>query len=161
MAPEQLTGGAVTPATDIYGLGVLMYELTTGQLPFAGDTPQEVASERARSPPPEPRRVAAELSNRWNQTTRWCLSTEPAQRPQSAELVIQALLGERAVGGRRMRSAWVVAALALPGGAVVRGLALAASGDRPPAPGPRGSPGSEPHRRHRSRLVECRQCRKR
>ena len=113
MAPEQLTGGVVTPATDIYGLGVLMYELTTGQLPFAGDTPQEVASERARSPPPEPRRVAAELSDRWNQTTRWCLSTEPAQRPQSAELVIQALLGERAVGGRRMRSAWVVAALAL------------------------------------------------
>ena len=86
-------------------------QLTTGQLPFAGDTPQEVALERARSPPPEPRRVAAQLSETWSQTTRWCLSTAPAQRPQSPEVVIQALLGERAVGGRWRRSVWAVAAL--------------------------------------------------
>jgi len=115
MAPEQITGGPISPATDIYGLGVLMYELTTGRLPFSGETPADVASQRTKAPPPEPRRLAPQLSERWNETTRWCLSVDPARRPRSPEAVVEALLGRGTVPRRRRRlvaPALVLAALA-------------------------------------------------
>src|SRR5262249_55521503 len=43
MAPEQVTGGAITPSTDIYALGVVMFEMVTGQLPFEAETPLAAA----------------------------------------------------------------------------------------------------------------------
>ena len=49
MAPEQIEGGAVTPATDIYALGVVIYEMVRGEEPFAADTP--VTSRRCDASP--------------------------------------------------------------------------------------------------------------
>ena len=47
MAPEQIEGKELTPAADIYALGIVMFEMVTGEPPFEGDTPLSVALERA------------------------------------------------------------------------------------------------------------------
>jgi serine/threonine protein kinase/TolB-like protein len=91
MAPEQLENGAVTPATDIYALGVLMYEMVTGRLPFSGTTPVMVAISRLNQKPPSPRLLVPDLDPRWEAVILRCLSRNPAARYQDANEVAAAL----------------------------------------------------------------------
>ena len=55
MAPEQVEGGPVTPATDVYAMGVVLFEMVTGARPFVADTPLKTAIKRLQGPPPTPR----------------------------------------------------------------------------------------------------------
>jgi serine/threonine-protein kinase len=78
MAPEQLAGGAITPATDVYALGLVMREMVTGNLPGAGDN-QDTAPE-ATNPRRAPEATARALDSRWSAAIRRCLALAPERR---------------------------------------------------------------------------------
>ena len=118
MAPEQVEGRETTPAADIYGLGVVLYEMVTGRLPFSGDTPLSVAVKRLTETPQTPRRHVPDLDPAWEAAILRCLARDPADRFASAADVTRALRGEIPIQApnvhrRRRRLAIAGAALML------------------------------------------------
>jgi tetratricopeptide (TPR) repeat protein len=94
MAPEQFEGTQTTPATDIYALGVLLYEIATGKTPFRGATPMGMAVRRAKRPTPASS-VREKLPRHWDAVINRCLEFDPELRYQSAKDVAEALRGRR------------------------------------------------------------------
>ena len=146
MAPEQIEGRDLTPAADVYALGIVMYEMVTGEPPFQGDTPLSVALKKLKEAAPSPRRDAPELPPVWERTILRCLERQPADRFATTAEVVRALHGERMPEGpsgrrRRLRRSGVAAAvlvLALLAGYGI--LRLAASGSRPAPTAAAGGP---------------------
>jgi eukaryotic-like serine/threonine-protein kinase len=91
MAPEQLTGGTVSAATDIYALGIVLYEALTGHPPFAGTTPMEAALKRLQQAPPPPSTALPSLDPRWDAAILRCLEKEPPARFRSVRDLVRAL----------------------------------------------------------------------
>jgi len=90
MAPEQFEDRPLTPAADIYALGVVLYELATGTRPFHASTPLAAAVRRARRLPPATT-LRADLPPHWDAVIARCLEYDPEKRYQSATEVAAAL----------------------------------------------------------------------
>ena len=90
MAPEQFEGGAISPATDVFGLGVLLYELLTGTLPFPSTKPLKAVMERADPVKPVTTLVKG-IPRHWDRVIAKCLAFRADQRYQSAAEVFRAL----------------------------------------------------------------------
>ena len=87
MAPEQATGSALDARCDLYAVGVILYQMTTGQLPFDGQNSMEVLTRHVNElpVPPRTRQPDAPISEAMEGLILRALAKDPANRPQSAE----------------------------------------------------------------------------
>jgi eukaryotic-like serine/threonine-protein kinase len=101
MAPEQLNGGAITPATDIYALGVVMFEMLTGAVPFNADNPLSTALKRLSEPAPSPRVHVPSVDPGWESGILRCLEREPSERFARTDELIKVLKGDEVLLPKR------------------------------------------------------------
>jgi beta-lactam-binding protein with PASTA domain/predicted Ser/Thr protein kinase len=85
LSPEQAKGAPVTPASDIYSVGIVLYEMLTGAVPFTGDTPLEIAMKHLSATPKPPSDLRPEIPHELDSIVLRALAKDPADRYQSAE----------------------------------------------------------------------------
>ncbi|HLI06950.1 MAG TPA: protein kinase, partial [Ktedonobacteraceae bacterium] len=85
MAPEQVTGNTIDGRTDLYALGIVLYQMMTGATPFQGGTPMQIAVRHLQTPPPSPRLLRPELPVAAEQVVLRSLAKQPADRYNRAQ----------------------------------------------------------------------------
>ena len=85
LSPEQARGAPVDESSDLYSTGIVLYELLTGDLPFNGETPVEIAMKHLSQVPPAPSTIRPEIPRDLDLVVLRALAKEPAERYRSAK----------------------------------------------------------------------------
>ncbi len=126
LSPEQAQGQAVTAVSDLYSIGVMLYEALAGRVPFEADSAVAIAMKQVSHTPQRPSSIAPAVTPALDAVTMRALEKDPGQRFQSAEAFIAAL----DAAGRDPEVGGGTAAFApLPPPVLGSGEALAAEGD--------------------------------
>jgi serine/threonine-protein kinase len=170
LSPEQAQGHAVNEASDLYSVGVVLYEMLTGRVPFDAEAAVTIALKHVSEAPPPPSRFNPAVPPELEQTVLWTLNKNPADRPVDGDQLIAVLehcktaIESGAAGHNTASMAAVAAAGAFTGATIAQpaGTLGAAGGSAPPLrlrPGANGAgerggrdgaaagPGEAPRRR--------------
>jgi len=93
LSPEQVKGRPATPASDIYSLGCVLFELVTGAAPFPGETSLAIAMSRLDQPPPRARSITTDAPPALDSIIAQAMAPEPSDRFDSADQMADALRG--------------------------------------------------------------------
>ncbi|HEU5215800.1 MAG TPA: PASTA domain-containing protein, partial [Gaiellaceae bacterium] len=85
LSPEQARGGEIDPRSDLYSLGIVLYELLTGKTPFEGETPVEIAMKHLSTPPKPPSKLRPDVPPALDKVVLRALAKNPEDRYQSAD----------------------------------------------------------------------------
>ena len=141
MSPEQIEGKPATTRSDIYSLGLVMYEMLTGAQAFEGESAFQIALSKLRDQPTHPsaRSPGVHIPPRWEKTILRCLEKNPEDRFPEVGLIPPVLAGEQTMPRRTWRrlasTRGVRATAAVVGLIIALGLAAAIGGWRPWAGG--------------------------
>jgi formylglycine-generating enzyme required for sulfatase activity/tRNA A-37 threonylcarbamoyl transferase component Bud32 len=119
LSPEQVTGEPSDHRSDIYALGVMAYEMISGQAPFTGVTPTAVLMKRFAGPPELLRKLRPDVPDALAELVDACLTTDPNDRLNNAADITRALTGASPVSGGHTTSTRIRASKPAAGGKVL------------------------------------------
>ena len=99
MSPEQCDGARLTPAADVYSLGIILYEMLTGATPFTGASPLAVALQHSSKPPRRPTELVSNIPPELERVVLHALEKNPLNRPPDAGAFGRELLSAAKLAG--------------------------------------------------------------
>ena len=121
LSPEQARGAPVTASSDLYSVGIVLYEMLTGKVPFTGDSAIEIAMKHLNDAPKPPSKIRPEIPEELDQVVLRALAKNPEDRYQSAEEFSEDL--HRVEAGLPLAPETADAATALLAGAAIAAAA--------------------------------------
>jgi eukaryotic-like serine/threonine-protein kinase len=142
LSPEQAQGHAVSAGSDLYSIGVVLYEMLTGRVPFDAESAVTIALKHVSEAPPPPTVFNPQVPHELEQVVLWTLNKNPSDRPTDADQMITALEHAKAslLAGSRGELTMSMAAMAAVGGVDAYADAPAGAPGLADGPDPYGPP---------------------
>lgn len=91
LSPELVTRGIADKQSDVYAFGIMMFEMLTGEQPFTGEQPMQIAYQHAHDEIPQPSTLSTQSSPELDRIILWATSKEPSDRPSDASELLRAV----------------------------------------------------------------------